>query len=201
MKNEKLNIKHELQELNSILKDMPENEGLNFPIGYFEQLENDILNKTIYAEKDTNNNKKIIRLSWLKYVSGIAAVFVLVFIGVKIFGDKNDSLEMQLANMDNREIDNFIDQQLASISEEELHKYLIQNVENIETQLLFETDFISDATVTEKMTEDLNEQIMHEPSSPNTKNNLLDEELLKQLDDQTIQDYLNDAALFEDFGL
>ena len=60
MKNEKQNIKRELEELNSILKDMPDDGGLNFPIGYFEELENDILNKTIYAEKDINNNKKII---------------------------------------------------------------------------------------------------------------------------------------------
>ena len=201
MKNEKQNIKRELEELNSILKDMPDDGGLNFPIGYFEELENDILNKTIYAEKDINNNKKIIRLTWLKYVSGIAAVFVLVFIGVKIFGNKNDGLEMQLANMNNTEIDNFINKQIASISSEELQNYLIQNVEDIDTELLFETDFISDATVTEKMSEDVNEQIMQETSSPQKNENLLDEELLKQLDDQTIQDYLNDAALFEDLGI
>ena len=201
MNNEKQNIKRELEELDSILMDMQVDEGLNFPVGYFEKLEEDILNKTIYEEKGIKNDKKIIRLTWLKYVSGIAAVFVLVFVGVKIFSNKNDSLEMQLAKMDNKEIDNFIDEQLASISEEELHNYLIQNVENIETELLFETDFISDASATEKISEEVNEQIMQEISSPNTKNNLLDEELLKQLDDQTIQDYLNDAALFEDFGL
>ena len=42
---------------------------------------------------------------------------------------------------------------------------------------------------------------MQETSSPQKNENLLDEELLKQLDDQTIQDYLNDAALFEDLGI
>ncbi len=199
--NEKQNIKRELEELNSILKDMTEKEGLNFPVGYFEQLEADILDKTIYAGKEIKEDKKIIRISWLKYVSGIAAVFVLVFIGIKLFGDKDESLEMQLAKMDNKEINNFIDEQIASISSEELQNYLIQNVEDIETELLFETEFISDASVTEKMSEDLNEQILHETLSPETKNNLLDEELLKQLDDQTIQDYLNDAALFEDLGI
>jgi len=146
-------------------------------------------------------DKKIIRLTWLKYVSGIAAVFILVFIGFKIFGDKNESLEIQLAKMDNTEINNFIIDQIASISSEEIQNYLIQNVEDIETELLFQTDFISDASVTEKISEDVNEQIMQKSSSPNKNDNLLDEELLKQLDDQTMQDYLNDAALFEDLGL
>ena len=74
-------------------------------------------------------------------------------------------------------------------------------MEDIDTELLFETDFISDASVIEKISEDVNEQIMHETSSPQKNENLLDEELLKQLDDQTIQDYLNDAALFEDLGI
>jgi len=201
MNTEKQNIKNELGELNSILKDMREEEGKNFPIGYFEQLEEDILNKTINAENGTVGDKKIIRLTWLKYVSGIAAVFILVFIGFKIFGDKNESLEIQLAKMDNTEIDNFIIDQIASISSEEIQNYLIQNVEDIETELLFQTDFISDASVTEKISEDVNEQIMQKSSSPNKNDNLLDEELLKQLDDQTMQDYLNDAALFEDLGL
>jgi len=201
MNTEKQNIKNELGELNSILKDMREEEGKNFPIGYFEQLEENILNKTINAENETMGDKKIIRLTWLKYVSGIAAVFVLVFIGFKILGDKNESLEMQLAKMDNTEINNFINDQIASISSEEIQNYLIQNVEDIETELLFQTDFISDASVTEKISEDVNEQIMQKSSSPNKNDNLLDEELLKQLDDQTMQDYLNDAALFEDLGL
>ncbi len=201
MNTEKQNIKNELGELNSILKDMREEEGKNFPIGYFEQLEEDILNKTINAENGTVGDKKIIRLTWLKYVSGIAAVFILVFIGFKIFGDKNESLEIQLAKMDNTEINNFIIDQIASISSEEIQNYLIQNVEDIETELLFQTDFISDASVTEKISEDVNEQIMQKSSSPNKNDNLLDEELLKQLDDQTMQDYLNDAALFEDLGL
>jgi len=201
MNTEKQNIKNELGELNSILKDMREEEGKNFPIGYFEQLEEDILNKTINAENGTVGDKKIIRLAWLKYVSGIAAVFILVFIGFKIFGDKNESLEIQLAKMDNTEINNFIIDQIASISSEEIQNYLIQNVEDIETELLFQTDFISDASVTEKISEDVNEQIMQKSSSPNKNDNLLDEELLKQLDDQTMQDYLNDAALFEDLGL
>ncbi len=199
--NENQNIKDELQELKSSLKDMPNDEGLNFPIGYFEQLESDILDKTIYAEREIKKDKRIIHLTWLKYVSGIAAVFVLVFIGFKLFGDKTDSLEMQLAKMDKTEIDNFIDEQIASISSEELQNYLLQNVEDIETELLFETDFISDASAAEKISEDVNEQIMQETSSSQKNENLLDEELLKQLDDQTIQDYLNDAALFEDLGL
>ncbi len=201
MSNEREHINKELNELESMLHLPANEEGLNVPIAYFETLENEILNKTVYAEKEVSNAVKLRAIPLWKYISGIAATGLILYFGLQMFASPKESLEMQLAKMNTSELDNFISQQIAAISESELHNYLLDNVNDIETVLLFETEFISDATLEQKTTAEVNAQVLSAEKNSIIKVNLLDENLLDQLDDETLQDYLNNAALFDDLGL
>ncbi|MFI5171333.1 MAG: hypothetical protein ACHQFW_03030 [Chitinophagales bacterium] len=203
MNTEKENIKKELKNIGSKLL-LTEKDGLDIPAGYFDELEKDILNNTIFAEEKRGDikkgsKKKNTAIVWLKYVSGIAAA-VIIILGIRNYTNKgSESLAIQLSKMSDAEIDIFIEDQIASISIDDLNKYLSQNVDEFDTELLFETDFISDASLQKKITKEVNDQILPESTTEN-KASLLDEKLLNELDEQTLQDFINDETLYDDIG-
>lgn len=200
--NEKENINQEMGSLSDLLNEHMHEDLLQVPEGYFEQLENEILQKTIYA---LPKKGRLIRMNAFKYAAAVAAVLMVVFFGIKWLGNNSrPTLEVQLANMSDQEIDQYIDEQLALLSYEDLHSYIAENISDIETEMLFTTNFIDDATAEEKITGDVHEQVIQSSEIKSVKvsdGSLLDEELLKQLDDQTLQDYLNDETIFDDFAL
>ncbi len=205
MNNEKENIKKELNEIESNLK-LPDDNSLNVPEGYFELLEKDILDKTIYADAEIDQHSighktKVLQMKWVKIVSGAAAMIILSTVIKLLVENKTETIEIQLANMSNLELNQYIDNKIASITSEELHSFLTEYVEEFDAELLFETNFITDASAGQKITEDINEQIMNSNEATETNKSLLDQELLKQIDEQTIQNYINEEALYNDFGL
>lgn len=200
--NEKENIKEEMGSLSNMLNEHMNEDLMQVPEGYFEQLENDILQKTIYAPRKKGG---IVRMNAFKYAAAVAATLAVVFFGIKWMGNnEKQGLEVQLANMSDKEIDQYIEDQLALLSYDDLHGYIADNISDIETEMLFTTNFIDDDAAEEKITGDVHQQVIQsaEIKSVNVSDgSLLDEELLKQLDDQTLQDYLNDETIFDDFAL
>ncbi len=182
--------------------DPPDRHSMQVPEGYFEDLERNILQKTIYSGTAVPE-AKIIRIKWTRILLAVAAISAVAYFGLHfLLTNDQRPLEIRLAEMSGAEIDNFMEEQLAGLSYDDLHNYIADNITQIQTEMLFTTDFIDDASALDKITEDVHDQILHPEVEQETINgSLLDEELLKQIDDQELQDYLNDATLFDDFAL
>lgn len=191
-------IKNELEELRSILSKTDRTDP-EIPTGYFDQLEKEILNKTVEAQIE---KPKIIYFTWIKYAASIAAIFALVFFGMKLFNEREDqSFEMQFAKMSSAELDNYLTKQIASISADDWNKYISNNINEIEAGLFAETELIDEETLNSRINSEVNLQILSDRDLNNQNEPLLDKELLDQIDEETIEQLLNDESLYDDFAL
>lgn len=191
-------IKNELEELRSILSKTDRTDP-EIPLGYFEQLEQEILNKTIGARSEKT---KIVYFTWIKYAASIAAIFALVFFGMKLFNQREDqSFEMQFAKMSSAELDNYLTKQIASISADDWNKYISNNINEIEAGLFAETELIDEETLNSRVNSEVNLQILSDRDLNNQNEPLLDKELLDQIDEETIEQLLNDESMYDDFAL
>ncbi len=202
MKETRENIRKELKEAGSKLGDLSDPDMLIVPEGYFDQLESDILRATIFQSSTQVNNKgKVVRLIWIKYAATIAAVFVLVFFGLKLINQKNEaSIEMQLAGMSDQELELYMTEQVATITAEDLHQYITQHIDEIDAGLFAETELISDELTQMHFIDESDNETISDVNETNNQQ-LLDKELLDQLDDKTIEQLLNDETMFDDFCL
>ncbi|MBC8047601.1 MAG: hypothetical protein H7Y00_12450 [Fimbriimonadaceae bacterium] len=189
MNNEKQNIENELNEISPFLKNILQRDEMNVPDGYFEELEKNILQKTV----ESNKKEKIILFkSWYAYAVSAVAILAITFFGIRLL--KPETVKM-----------GSFEEQIASLSDAEIETMIAENITEIETDLLFETEYITNEVVEDKFLEDVRQPII--------KNELTDEKinsgipaekidaLFEQLDDETINDLLNDESLFEDLGL
>lgn len=192
-------IQNELNELGSFLS-KARKEDPEIPAGYFEQLENEILEKTIFGKQEKS---RIIRITRIKYAASIAAVFAIVFIGIRFYHARNDqSLAMQFAKMSDAELDTYLTNQIASISADDLHTYITNNINEIEAGLFAETELIDNETMNSRLNSEVNLQILSDEDLNNENNTpLLDQKLLDQIDEETIEQLLNDESMFDDFAL
>lgn len=191
-------IKNELEELRSILSKTDRSDP-EIPLGYFDQLEKEILNKTVSARSEKT---KIIYFTWIKYAASIAAIFALVFFGMKLFNQREDqSFEMQFAKMSSAELDNYLTKQMASISADDWNKYISNNINEIEAGLFAETELIDEETLNNRINSEVNLQILSDRDLNNQNEPLLDKELLDQIDEEIIEQLLNDESMYDDFAL
>ena len=191
-------IKNELEELRSILSKTDRSDP-EIPLGYFDQLEKEILNKTVSARSEKT---KIIYFTWIKYAASIAAIFALVFFGMKLFNQREDqSFEMQFAKMSSEELDNYLTKQMASISADDWNKYISNNINEIEAGLFAETELIDEETLNNRINSEVNLQILSDRDLNNQNEPLLDKELLDQIDEEIIEQLLNDESMYDDFAL
>lgn len=190
--------KNELEELRSILSKTDRSDP-EIPVGYFDQLEKEILNKTVSARSEKT---KIIYFTWIKYAASIAAIFALVFFGMKLFNQREDqSFEMQFAKMSSAELDNYLTKQMASISADDWNKYISNNINEIEAGLFAETELIDEETLNNRINSEVNLQILSDRDLNNQNEPLLDKELLDQIDEEIIEQLLNDESMYDDFAL
>ena len=188
------------EQLNRKLKE----NTLRVPENYFEQLEQDILNKTMLVkQEEITAEKKAPVLKRLIIITSIAATIVAVYMGVTFMANKNQSLEIQLAKMSAHEIDTYMEEQIAAISYDELYGYLATNVDELSVSEVYGHTF-SDAAVGEaSLTDEINNQVIVPEGAggeillkESTEGTLLD-----SVDEELLQEYLNDATLFEHLGL
>lgn len=103
--------------------------------------------------------------------------------------------------MSDAELDNYINEQIASLSSDDIYNYLSEEIHSIEASDILSTELVGATDADEHF-----QEAMHEQVYPSTENGtqgpaILDEELLEDIDDVLLQEYLNNAAIFEDMAL
>lgn len=191
-------IRKELEEAGSFLSPATKKD-LEIPAGYFEQLEKEILAKTISTE---NKKAKVVRMRWVRYAISVAAAAAVVFMGINFINDQKQSPEIQFAKMSDAELEAYLDKQIASLTADDLHNYIKNNINDIEAVLFAETELIDNESLNNQLNAEINLQILSdEDLNKETEEPLLDKELLDQIDDETIEQLLNDESMFDDFAL
>ncbi|MFN0276437.1 MAG: hypothetical protein ACKVPJ_11860 [Chitinophagales bacterium] len=185
MNNEKQHIEKELQEVSPLVKNALQNLHQQVPEGYFDKLEKEIFEKTIGRK-----NTKVISLrSWLLYATSAVAVFSLVFFGVRWMQEKPPVMVS-------------FEVQIAQLSSQELETFILENIKEIETDMLFETEYVSTEVLDEKYQDEVTEPLLQSEieENPETEEES-SENIFEDIDDATLHELLNDESLFEDIGL
>lgn len=188
MQNEKQHIENELQEISPLVKTILQKHVTEVPEEYFSELERNILSKTIHKKY----TKALTLRRQILYIVSAAAIFSIIFFGVRILQkDGTQTLSFE--------------SQLAQLSDTELETYISENVQEIETDMLFETAYISDEALDEKFTQDVKTPIMQkeiqEKENAKPASETESENIFEEIDDATLNELLDDESLFEDLGL
>lgn len=195
-----------MEPINDKLDKQLKEQQLLTPDGYFEQLEQDIFKATTGVKQiEITARKQPVIIKRLIIVTAVAASIALVYIGVNIFSkDKITRLGVQLAEMTDSEINKYMDEQIASLSYDDLYGYLNTNVDDLSIDVLFASTYNDAGQINESITGDLHEQVLDEDVMNSVINQspiMLDETIMDSIDNELLQEYFNDATLFENLGL
>ena len=195
-----------MEPINNKLDKQLKEQQLLVPEGYFEQLEQDIFRATTGVKQiEITARKQPIIIKRLIIVSAVAASIALVYIGVNLFSkDKITRLGVQFAEMTDTEISNYMDEQVASLSYDDLYGYLNTNVDDLSTDILFASTYSNAGQIDESITGDLHEQVLDQDVMNSVIDQspiMLDETIMDSIDNELLQEYFNDATLFENLGL
>jgi hypothetical protein len=195
-----------MEPINNKLDKQLKEQQLLVPEGYFEQLEQDIFKATTGVKQiEITARKQPIIIKRLIIVSAVAASIALVYIGVNLFSkDKITRLGVQFAEMTDTEINNYMDEQIASLSYDDLYGYLNTNVDDLSTDVLFASTYSNAGQIDESITGDLHEQVLDQDVMNSVIDQspiMLDETIMDSIDNELLQEYFNDATLFENLGL
>lgn len=195
-----------MEPINNKLDKQLKEQQLLVPEGYFEQLEQDIFRATTGVKQiEITARKQPIIIKRLIIVSAVAASIALVYIGVNLFSkDKITRLGVQFAEMTDTEINNYMDEQIASLSYDDLYGYLNTNVDDLSTDVLFASTYSNAGQIDESITGDLHEQVLDQDVMNSVIDQspiMLDETIMDSIDNELLQEYFNDATLFENLGL
>ncbi|MEI2672416.1 MAG: hypothetical protein V9F05_00120 [Chitinophagaceae bacterium] len=195
-----------MEPINNKLDKQLKEQQLLVPEGYFEQLEQDIFRATTGVKQiEITARKQPIIIKRLIIVSAVAASIALVYIGVNLFSkDKITRLGVQFAEMTDTEINNYMDEQIASLSYDDLYGYLNTNVDDLSTDILFASTYSNAGQIDESITGDLHEQVLDQDVMNSVIDQspiMLDETIMDSIDNELLQEYFNDATLFENLGL
>lgn len=195
-----------MEPINDKLNQQLKEQQLLVPEGYFEQLEQDIFKATTGVKQiEITARKQPIIIKRLIIVSAVAASIALVYIGVNLFSkDKITRLGVQFAEMTDTEINNYMDEQIASLSYDDLYGYLNTNVDDLSTDVLFASTYSNAGQIDESITGDLHEQVLDQDVMNSVIDQspiMLDEAIMDSIDNELLQEYFNDATLFENLGL
>ena len=195
-----------MEPINNKLDKQLKEQQLLVPEGYFEQLEQDIFRATTGVKQiEITARKQPIIIKRLIIVSAVAASIALVYIGVNLFSkDKITRLGVQFAEMTDTEINNYMDEQVASLSYDDLYGYLNTNVDDLSTDILFASTYSNAGQIDESITGDLHEQVLDQDVMNSVIDQspiMLDETIMDSIDNELLQEYFNDATLFENLGL
>ena len=195
-----------MEPINDKLDKQLKEQQLLVPEGYFEQLEQDIFRATTGVKQiEITARKQPIIIKRLIIVTAVAASIALVYIGVNLFSkDKITRLGVQFAEMTDTEINNYMDEQIASLSYDDLYGYLNTNVDDLSTDVLFASTYSNAGQIDESITGDLHEQVLDQDVMNSVIDQspiMLDETIMDSIDNELLQEYFNDATLFENLGL
>ena len=195
-----------MEPINDKLDKQLKEQQLRVPEGYFEQLEQDIFKATAGVKQiEITARKQPIIIKRLIIVTAVAASIALVYIGVNLFSkDKITRLGVQFAEMTDTEINNYMDEQIASLSYDDLYGYLNTNVDDLSTDVLFASTYSNAGQIDESITGDLHEQVLDQDVMNSVIDQspiMLDETIMDSIDNELLQEYFNDATLFENLGL
>lgn len=196
MTTERDHIDRELKEEGSTLPELLRRDTMRVPDGYFEDLEGAILDQTV------NRQSKRTRVIFMRRITiAAAAAVVILFIGIKLFRTEpvTSDLPLALAAMEEAELETYIQTQVDAISYEEIYTYLTNNVQSIEPADLFTSEFVDAGEVSTTMHEELHEQVFTEVSPDDET--ILEDRIMDDIDASTIQEFLNNEALFDDWAL
>jgi hypothetical protein len=189
MEENKPDIEQELYTISPLLQEKLPTMDMPVPEGYFQQLEQDILKKTVYAPK-----RKIVTLRTAFIVVSSAAAIVAIVLFAPMLWQRNSTIPPSF------------DEQIALISAAELEAYINAHIHEIETDLLFASDYVPAEAVDAQYAETVNAEMLHQETETTSATSLsqesnASEQFFEQLDDETLQDLLQDESLFEDLGL
>mgnify|MGYP003477616870 FL=1 len=195
-----------MEPINDKLDKQLKEQQLLVPEGYFEQLEQDIFRATTGVKQiEITARKQPVIVKRLIIVTAVAASIALVYIGVNLFSkDKITRLGVQFAEMTDTEINNYMDEQIASLSYDDLYGYLNTNVDDLSTDVLFASTYSNAGQIDESITGDLHEQVLDQDVMNSVIDQspiMLDETIMDSIDNELLQEYFNDATLFENLGL
>lgn len=195
-----------MEPINDKLNKQLKEQQLLVPEGYFEQLEQDILKATTGVKQiEITAHKQPTLIKRLIIVTAVAASIALVYIGINLFSkDKITRLGVQFAEMTDAEINNYMDEQIASLSYDDLYSYLNTNVDDLSTAVLFASTYSDAGQIDESITGELHEQVLDQDvmnSIIDQSPIMLDETIMDSIDNELLQEYFNDATLFENLGL
>lgn len=195
-----------MEPINDKLNKQLKEQQLLVPDGYFEQLEQDIFKATTGVKQiEITARKQPVIIKRLIIVTAVAASIALVYVGVNIFSkDKITKLGVQFAEMTDSEINKYMDEQIASLSYDDLYGYLNTNVDDLSTDVLFASTYNDAGQINKSITGDLHEQVLDEDVMNSVINQspiILDETIMDSIDNELLQEYFNDATLFENLGL
>ena len=195
-----------MEPINDKLDKQLKEQQLLVPEGYFEQLEQDIFKATTGVKQiEITARKQPVIVKRLIIVTAVAASIALVYIGVNLFSkDKITRLGVQFAEMTDTEINNYMDEQIASLSYDDLYGYLNTNVDDLSTDVLFASTYSNAGQIDESITGDLHEQVLDQDVMNSVIDQspiMLDETIMDSIDNELLQEYFNDATLFENLGL
>ncbi|MBK9454975.1 MAG: hypothetical protein IPO24_05030 [Bacteroidetes bacterium] len=195
-----------MEPINDKLDKQLKEQQLLVPEGYFEQLEQDIFRATTGVKQiEITARKQPVIVKRLIIVTAVAASIALVYIGVNLFSkDKITRLGVQFAEMTDTEINNYMDEQIASLSYDDLYSYLNTNVDDLSTDVLFASTYSNAGQIDESITGDLHEQVLDQDVMNSVIDQspiMLDETIMDSIDNELLQEYFNDATLFENLGL
>ncbi|HRF76928.1 MAG TPA: hypothetical protein PLB46_10175 [Chitinophagales bacterium] len=195
-----------MEPINDKLNQQLKEQQLLVPEGYFEQLEQDIFKATTGVKQiEITARKQPTLIKRLIIVTAVAASIALVYIGVNLFSkDKITRLGVQFAEMTDAEINNYMDEQIASLSYDDLYGYLNTNVDDLSTDVLFASTYSDAGQIDESITGELHEQVLDQDVMNSVIDQspiMLDETIMDSIDNELLQEYFNDATLFENLGL
>jgi len=195
-----------MEPINDKLNQQLKEQQLLVPDGYFEQLEQDIFKATTGVKQiEITARKQPTLIKRLIVVTAMAASIALVYIGVTLLSKDNITrLGVQFAEMTDAEINNYMDEQIASLSYDDLYGYLNTNVDDLSTDVLFASTYSDAGQIDESITGELHEQVLDQDvmnSIIDQSPIMLDETIMDSIDNELLQEYFNDATLFENLGL
>jgi uncharacterized HAD superfamily protein len=188
------------------LKSQLKNDTMRVPDGYFEHLEQDIFNNLAneqLVEKKLDKKSPIVKRLFM--LTAVAATITIAFFGINWLVKSNaHNIGVEFAKMSDAELDTYMNEQIASLSIDDLYGYLNQNVSQLNTAVLFNAAFENTHQIDESITGDLHEQVLDADvlnAVVESEPSINDKKLLDAIDDELLQEYLNDATLFENLGL
>ncbi|HRH53783.1 MAG TPA: hypothetical protein PLN38_10705 [Chitinophagales bacterium] len=195
-----------MEPINDKLNQQLKEQQLLVPEGYFEQLEQDIFKATTGVKQiEITARKQPTLIKRLIVVTAMAASIALVYIGVTLLSKDNITrLGVQFAEMTDAEINNYMDEQIASLSYDDLYGYLNTNVDDLSTDVLFASTYSDAGQIDESITGELHEQVLDQDVMNSVIDQspiMLDETIMDSIDSELLQEYFNDATLFENLGL